>query len=477
MMVLPCDRAVPARPVVLIFMRKTRTLFIALLTAFGCTTQAQVLLYTGFETWSDGVPEGMGGPRTTIPLDRITEVSTALHSGTRAMGLQLGSLPETQITTMGLPVVAGELYSIRFWVRGVGRIRTTVHDGRDENDGYAPFNAVVQLNTPAAYQLVLQHVFVTNTTDEAEFVIAVEGSAPSDIVVLDDFYVMGNPLPTPIPATIAEIQETTSAQGYSPLEFSFVSTQGIVTGIGPMDYFIQDGTGAWNGIHVRSAPPADLTIGDRVTVLATVAEAGGIDEFWERTLTQLIDVQLVNIHSSGNALPQASMITPADATREEWEGVRVRVVDLECLNVPEPLVGVWTGQNWLGSIEVGDLLYTTWPTVGDAYTLTGIITYAGRARLLPTGPSDIEAAVGINEEEHTVLRAYPIPTRDRVTIELPGPSNATYSLCDIAGREVLQGRWSTSVLTLDLSGLPDGSYVFRTMGAGTVLSSRLMVRH
>lgn len=462
---------------VLMFMRTTRTLLLALYFFAFARAEAQTVLYTGFETWSSGTPEGMIGPHTDMPLERITEVTTALHSGTRAMGLQLGTYPEAQVTTVGVPVIAGELYSFRFWVRGVGRIRTTVFDGRSENDGYAQFNAAIDLNSPTAYQQVVQQVFATNTTGEAEFVIAVEGSSSNDMVVIDDLYVLESALPTPLPVTIADIQETQAPNGYSPLEFSFVNTQGIVTGIGATDYFIQDGSGPWNGIQVRAAPPEDLAIGDRITVLATVAEAGGLDEFWERTVTQLMDVQLVNVHSSDNALPTAPNITPADATREEWEGVRARIADLECLNLPEPLVGEWTGENWLGMIEVDDLLYATWPTVGQAYSLTGIIHYAGRAQLLPTGAGDIETGVGMAEQYGTVLHAYPVPARDVVFVELPGMSTASYILCNVTGREVLHGRWSSPRLALDVSALPEGPYVLRTINGGEVVNARIVVQH
>lgn len=459
-------------------MTTIRTLLLASFLVIGAGVRSQILLYNGFESWAGGIPQDMIGPHTDMPLERITEVTTALHSGARAMGLQLGTDPETRVTTAGLPVVAGELYVFRFWVRGVGRVRTTVYDGRSENGGYAPFNAVVELNTPAVYQQIVQQVFVTNTTNEGEFVIAVVGASESDMVVIDDLYVTESPLPTPIATSIAAIQETTAPLGYSPMEFSFVSTQGIVTGIGDTDYFIQDGPGAWNGIQVRSAPPEGLLVGDRITILATVAESGGINEFWERTMTQLVDVQLVNIHTSGNVLPAASAINAADATREEWEGVRARISDLECMNLPEPLVGEWTGENWLGMIEIDDLLYATWPTVGSAYTITGIIRYAGRPQLLPTGPDDIELGVGIAENGGAAMRVFPIPAGSSITAELPQVGDAVvYTLNDITGRVVLNGRWSGVRNQLDVSALPNGPYLLTVGTNGGQRSFRIVVQH
>jgi len=453
-------------------------LSIGLLVICAAPLNAQLLLSNGFEDWNNGLPENFVGPHTDMTEDRIQEIIFTPRTGAKALGLELGTYPETRITTLALPVEAGELYDFRFWVRGTGRIRVTVYDGRPENDGYAPFSEVVEINSPNAYQSFLKRVLAMNTTAQAEFVIAVEGTMSEDLLMIDDLHVTGSSLNTPLAATIADIQETGGLLGYSPLEFTFVRTQGIVTGLGEFSYFIQDAPGAWNGIQVRAAPPENLAVGDSITVLATVSEAGGIDEFWDRTMTQLIGVELLQIHATGRPLPEAIGITATEARREEWEGVRVDIADLECMNIPEPLVGEWTAANWLGTIVVDDLLYATWPTVGDFYSITGIIQYAGEPQLLPTGPADLGAGVGLAENVANRLSAYPIPAQDLVTIELPRTSgNITYTLVDATGRTVLQGRWSGVRYALDVSAVPDGAYLFTCHSGGQQWNVRVVVAH
>jgi hypothetical protein len=451
-------------------------LFILVCSLWTSAVSAQEVFHTGFENWTDGVPDQFMGQYTTMAPDRYYEILFTPRTGTKALGLHLDEQPASRITTVGLHVTAGELYDFRFWVRGHGRIRTTVHDGRAENDGFAPDNAELEINSPDAYQQVLQQVLVMNTTALAEFVITVEGMESGDILMIDDLYITESTLPTPLAATIAQIQETAGLWGYSPLEFTFVRTQGIVTGVGTESYFIQDVPGAWNGIQVRAAPPAGMALGDSITVLATVAEAGGIDETWYRTMTQLIGVEYLQVHATGRPLPEAVPITAAEAQHEDWEGVRVRIADLECMDLPEPLVGEWTAANWLGSIVVDDLLYATWPTVGSFYSITGIVQYAGEAQLLPIGPADIEAGVGIAEAVRIAPHTYPVPARDAVTVRLPHSSTAAYQLLDIAGRLVLQGRWNGSTLTLDLSGVPEGTYAFRSSDGNALYSTRIVVQ-
>ncbi|MBL7950653.1 MAG: T9SS type A sorting domain-containing protein [Flavobacteriales bacterium] len=461
-------------------MIKVRNVVLSVVLIGTCAlrSSAQQLLFSGFETWVDEMPEGFFGTHTDMPGDRIYQIIFTPRSGARALGLELGAEPEARITTLPLEVEAGALYDLRFWVRGQGRLRTTIHDGRPENDGYAPHNNTIEVNSPDAYQPVLQRILATNSSTSAEFVIAVEGTNEGDLFMIDDLYVTESTLTTPLPATIADIQETTTLSGYSPLEFSFVRTQGIVTGIGEFSFFIQDAPGGWNGIQVRSAPPATLAVGDSITVLATVAEAGGIDEFWERTVTQLIGVELLQVHGSGRPLPEPAPITATEARREEWEGVRAHIADLECMNLPEPLVGEWTAANWLGTIVVDDLLYSTWPTVGAFYSVTGIIHYAGEPQLLPVGPSDVENGVGIIELGGSQLHVFPVPAYDVVNVlHTSSTAPLRYVVMDAQGRVVLQGSWSKNSNVLDVAQLANGTYMLCVQDGAKRQSRRLIVQH
>ena len=173
-----------------------------------------------------------------------------------------------------------------------------MYDGRAETDGYAPFNDMVAVTDSVNWQLIIRSVYAEYTTDQAEFIFAVEGTSDLSHLVIDDILIVHSTL-DPVVALIAEIRSTEDPQGISPLNFQLVRTHGVVTGIGNSSYFIQDGEGAWNGIYVNYPPADDLAIGDSITVMATVQEVEGLDEFWQHTLTQLIVVEHFIRHSSG----------------------------------------------------------------------------------------------------------------------------------------------------------------------------------
>ncbi len=421
--------------------------------------EAQIIFQSDLESWTNGLPNGMVGTQTDLPTELIVEETELVHGGSKAMRLSLGQIDEKRLSTGPLSVEAGRLYDIRFWLLGKGRLRTSVFDGRAEASGFSPYNTAVIVNSNIEWQQVTQTVYVTNTTSSAEFIFAVEGTSSIAYLVMDDITISRSSLPDPIIATIAEIQTTTSPFEYSPLNFQFVRTNGIVTGVANNSYFIQDGSGPWNGIQVFYPPPATLAIGDSVTVMATVTEFAGYELPWERTLTQLIVVQQLLVHSSGHPEPAPVSLTAEQATEEQWEGVLVRIQDLECLNAPEPDYYEWGAANWQGNTLVDDLLYLYSPTVGNYYTINGIAHYDGVRKILLRSATDVEVGVGVEEFETPDVRVYPNPTSGIVTIELSDRREVTtFSLVDLNGREVSQQVLRNGKQTLDLREWATGFY-------------------
>jgi hypothetical protein len=455
-----------------------RAFFILFLLYLTQTLNAQILYQSGLEDWVEGTPIGLMGPHSDLPAELLSEETATVHGGSKAMRITLGLLSEKRITTTEHDVTAGQLYDIRFWVLGRVRIRTGVYDGRPEAGGYSPYNNTVVVNSQTIWQQVIQTVYVTNTSDQAEFIFALEGTSSIAFTVIDDITITRSNLPDPIVATISEIQTTTSPFQYSPLNYQFVRTNGIVTGVASNSYFIQDGSGPWNGIQVFYPPPVGLDIGDSVTVMATVAEFQGFEVPWERTLTQLIVVQQLLIHSADHAGPIPVTLTAIEAAEEQWEGVLVRIQDVECVTLPEPEAFEWHAVNWQGSTVVDDLLYLHEPMLGDYYTITGIAQYDGVRKILPRSAEDFEAGVGIAELGSKTVRVYPNPAVDLVTIEINGPlDGASMNVIDVNGRVVLKETLQTMKHTLDLSEFPNGLYTVSIRQDRSIRSERIVIAH
>lgn len=194
--------------------------------------------------------------------------------------------------------------------------------------------------------------------------------------------------------TIYEIQ---GQQDASPYNGSSVTTSGIVTGVAGDGYFIQDGDGAWNGIYVydQTQTPA---VGDEVSLTAVV------DEYY--TLTELVNVSSFEVLSSGNTLPNPTLITTQEVNDEDWEGVLIRVEDAVC-TTPDMPYGEFEVNDGSGVARVDDMLYLFDAEGGIAYHITGIGHFSfDFYKILPLGPEAVENATPLyftmNPEEFNI---------------------------------------------------------------------------
>jgi len=176
--------------------------------------------------------------------------------------------------------------------------------------------------------------------------------------------------------TIYEIQ---GQQDHSPYNGQVVKTQGIVTGVFSGSYFIQDGTGAWNGVYVYSGD--DVAVGDAVELIGT------IEEYYD--LTELKSISSLSILSSGNPLPAASILSSWDVNDEAYEGVLVTVENATCTN-DNLGFGEWELDDGTGPCSVDDMGVVYSADVGLNYTVTGPLNYSFELyKIEPRDESDI----------------------------------------------------------------------------------------
>lgn len=450
-----------------------RAFLILLCLVMSHSGHAQIILQSGFEAWTEAVPEGFVGSQNTIPLDSISQITDPVHGGTSAM--RMGLAQPASLTTTGLPVEAYRIYEVRYWVRGRGRIGTRLFDGREENGGFSPNGTVLQIDT-ADWQYVLQTVLATTTTSNAEFVFDVEATGDGSSLIIDDLTINTSTLPAPTAASIAEIQETEEFNGYSPLNFAFVRTQGVVTAVAPNSVFIQAGSGPWSGIEVLYAADPDLAAGDSVRVIGTVDEFSGLDDPWAFSRTRIIAVQYLERISSGHVVPGPVEVEMGSLAEEQWESVLVRVPDLVCQNAPDPFDFDWPAGNGQGSLFIDDLLHYHYPTIGATYTVTGIALYAGDMVLLPRFEADIELIVGVEEHIAGLISVFPNPASEQVSIHTSGTGALRYQLTDVQGRIVQQDHLDRPVGRLVVDGLSPGAYQLHIEVDGATRVARIIVR-
>lgn len=438
--------------------------FLLIAAALGLHANAQVIFQSDFEAWTVNLPNGWFGVKSSIAADSVAQVTINPHAGSAAVGLTNTTNSHKRFTTQPVTVVDGTTYTITFWARGSGELRTGLFDGRSTGFGYATYNDYVVLTS--AWTQYSQVIDAANDTTGAEFILSLRNSAGPDHVVVDDVEITtGGAVNPPTPHSIHEIQYTTDPGGDSPLLDSTVQTGGIVTAQYAGGYWIQNGSGPWSGLFVfdNSIAPAP---GDSVIVEGEVSEYNG--------LTEISGPSNATIVNSGNPVPASSVIAIAQAMMEDHESVLVTLVDVTCSNTDAGF-GQWTVQESGGdTLLVDDLIFAYSPVPGVPYDLTGPMYYSfGERKIEPRGINDIVA--GVDEMRLLEATVMPNPASDVLHVRWNGGS-IHYTLADAQGRTMMSATAAGNRIELNVRGLAEGSYSLTLMSEGRTRTEQIVVR-
>jgi len=184
--------------------------------------------------------------------------------------------------------------------------------------------------------------------------------------------------------SIYDIQYTVDSSGDSPYEDETVATEGIVTAVFGKYVFIQDGAGAWNGIHLEKSGNT-LAMGDHIRLIGQIEEFYGLTRFHSNTE--------ITVLSSGNALPAfVDDVASNDISVEMYESVLVQVNNATVTN-DDAGYGEWTVSDGSGDVlldDYGKASYTYTPVNDDHLVyVRGPLTYAyGDFKIEPRNDSD-----------------------------------------------------------------------------------------
>jgi len=456
-----------------------KTLLIALTLVTGMA-QAQ-LLDSGFESWTSALPDGWFGERSSILATAVTQVTHNTHGGTSAVRLENATADHKRFTTQNLTVTTGTAYTITFWARGKGDVRFGVYDGRSGN-GYSPYTAYVTVANDAEWT---EYSFTTNVVMDAanaQFILSVKSTLAPEHLVIDDVVIEAAGAISEV--SIYDIQFTTAPNGDSPLLGQVVSTTGIVTALDEVAnngdpqlvYYLQDGSGAWNGVYVFDYIDNGniVAVGDQIQLIAEV------DEYFN--LTELKNIQSLTILASGQTLPAPIAVGTGEVAAEALESVLVQVLNVPCTEAPDGAnFGVWSVDDGSGAVGIGKEMYTTDPDplVGQVFDVTGIVSYGFEEyRIQPRTASDVALSTSIAEFGGATVTMFPNPAAHVLTLDLGGLSGRTeYSLLDASGRIVLADVATTDRSSIDVSALTSGVYVMTLRNNGATTSTRIAVQH
>ena len=192
-------------------------------------------------------------------------------------------------------------------------------------------------------------------------VVASDGTNTSSSIVYN-YYV--SPVFTGQITSIYDIQGQTDE---SPYNGEIVNTTGVVTANFGETYFIQDGTGAWNGLFVYDAG-RNPGIGDSIIITGTIEEYYG--------KTEIKDISDYYFISANNDLPEPVLMTTNGGT-EAYESVLVNVNNAVCTFADYMSdYYMWQVNDGGGMLKIHNTsIFVYEPVLNDSYNITGPLNY------------------------------------------------------------------------------------------------------
>lgn len=430
----------------------------------------QVLFGSNLSSWTAGDPDGWMGSKTNIGSENVVEQTIGVTYGTAMAQLFNASASHKRFTTQDLAVTGGETYEIKVWGSGFegSELRTGYYDVT--NDGWF-YNSYFDVfaETGGELGLLSQTVTIPESCTNAEFILSIRNTDELVGILVDSVSIEVTAPVEPELVSIYDIQYATEEPYASDYVDMIVETGGIVTGVFTAGgdagrFFIQDGSGEWNGIYVYENG-TEVNIGDSVTVTGTVTE------FFE--LTEITFVSDITIHSSDNDLPAAIEVPTGDVQNEEYEGILVTVTGAECTN-EDAGFGQFEVNDGSGARLIDDEIYSYTATNGNIYSVTGVTFLSfGDVKIYPRSMDDIvvEGSVSIDENV-TELGLYPNPASDIVTFNVS--ATAHVAIYNVAG--ALVHTVNGNVTTIDVSAFEAGIYQVVVTDNNRTATERLIVK-
>ena len=438
-----------------------------------CKISAQVFT-SGFESWTVVAPiqpTDWYGTKTSFVADSALPDTTAPHGGMYNIKLISRSTQAKRLTTLPNTITIGTTYTITFWVKGHGSIRTGIFTGGSNNLTAYKYGSFLQVNSSSWAQKT-QTIASDTSSTTAQFMLSVRSTVSDlDDLQVDDVQITAASTPT---VSIHDIQYATTSPYASPYNTQIVNTGGIVSAKYTKGMFIQSGYGPWSGLYVIDSThiaAANITMGDSVIITGTVSEA--------QTYTELKTISNITKVSSGNTLHVAFPTTLVNLYNEELEGVLVSLNNLPCVDTLGLYAnGAWIVYNGVDSTHIGGLLYK-YPTahIGTYYDITGVVYLVNGAvmRVEPRGAADVSSHAGIFETIKNTISLFPNPATMVLNISnMEGIDQI--EILNVLGEKMRTFSTIENSIAINVSNLPNGIYFVSMLHDNSAIVTRKFIK-
>ncbi len=192
-------------------------------------------------------------------------------------------------------------------------------------------------------------------------IIATDGTNENSTVVYNYY------IPKVFTGQLVSIYDIQGQTENSPYTDQIVSTSGIVTGSFGSFYFIQDGTGLWNGMFIYESG-RNPSIGDSVIV------TGKVKEYYGKT--EIAEVSDYYFIADNKPLPEPVIVRTGEV-EEGHESILVKVMNATCvMENYQSNFFMWWVDDGSGVLKVHNTsIFEYEPELNAAYDITGPMNF------------------------------------------------------------------------------------------------------
>jgi len=476
----------------------------------------------GFENWTDGKPDGWFGAETHTTGLTVSQSDVA-HEGSSSCQLTNTHTAHRRFTSKPLNVVGGQEYTVTFWLRGSGEVRTGFYDGRGSGGGdNYKYNSYITAN--GTWTQYTQTVTAIITTAEAELIFSVNSAGD---VLIDDVEMTGGGGPITLKADFSA-DKTTAPVG-SEIKFTDLSTGDIVawawTVAGPETMTSTEQHPAFTFTRAGSYDVKLVISSDEDSDTEIKADYINIGDFillqnfdsgdfgnWE-TINVVGDQKWIissnggpdgspcaqmNGYSGGNNANEDWLVSPeisATAFVLTFENTKSYNGDVLKLYVSENYSGNVTEATWT-QLTFNASTNTQYPPAPSSWVNSGEVKYAptsGKAHIAfkyisTTNDGALwrvdnivvkDGNVNINEQSKAQCEIYPNPTDGQLTIDNGQLTIENVEIFDITGKcvatvETLRATSLQTTTTLDISHLTSGVYFVKIKTENGMITKKVV---
>lgn len=423
-----------------------------------------------FEFWTGDIPDCWYGNTSNIGEANVVQYSSNVYSGNHAVQLINATGTHRRFTTKPTTVENGITYTISFYAKGKGDIRTGLYDNRPgDGFGYALYNDYININSNEWVKHT-QQITGGNHFSQAEFIFSLRNTDPASDHLLIDMVTIGQPRPE----TVSNIAELRNAQ---PGGIYTLNGEAIVTFKQDLNkqMYLQDNTAAILLHDPDGVITTAYAIGNGITGIT-----GTLEEHFRM-------LRLIPESDPGNPSSTGQTVTPELRTLQSLtsddQAKLLKIENVRFAETASPFMAstnyTLTSPNGNGvfrtSFPAADYIGTNMPT--DPQILTVLVNqYQSEIQVTARSLSDFELYVNVNEPAWlSDTRVFPIPFSESLYIQSERLMERV-SLTNLTGQIVTTHSLSSAEISLPSKELNPGIYILHIYFADGSIQTKKIIK-